>query len=147
MTMDKKDLEDFREAFLMLDRDGDGRISWEELGYVMKTLGHKVSETHLKEIMKLIDDNGNGVIDFEEFSDMLDKTKSIADPEADLKEAFRVFDLDGDGVITAKELKLVMHSLGQPVSQPDIDEMMKEADINSDGQVDFSDFVAMMSKK
>lgn len=23
-----------------------------------------------------------------------------------------------------------MHSLGQPVSQPDIDEMMKEADIN-----------------
>ena len=97
------------------------------------------------------------MIDFEEFSDMLDKTKSIADPEADLKEAFRVFDLDGDGVITvspgrfdlssfhsvrtnffliihlkfqAKELKLVMHSLGQPVSQPDIEEMMKEADIN-----------------
>lgn len=50
--------------------------------------------------MRLIDDNGNGVIDFDEFTDMLDKTKSIADPEADLKEAFRVFDLDGDGVIT-----------------------------------------------
>lgn len=45
---------------------------------------------------------GNGVIDFEEFSDMLDKTKSIADPEADLKEAFKVFDLDGDGIITVR---------------------------------------------
>lgn len=43
---------------------------------------------------------GNGVIDFDEFTDMLDKTKCIADPEADLKEAFRVFDLDGDGIIT-----------------------------------------------
>ena len=38
--------------------DGDGKISWEELGFVMKTLGHKVSETQLKEIMKLIDENG-----------------------------------------------------------------------------------------
>lgn len=92
---------DFFFNFLsLLLSDGDGRISWEELGYVMKTLGHKVSEQHLKEIMRLIDDNGNGVIDFDEFTDMLDKTKSIADPEADLKEAFRVFDLDGDGVIT-----------------------------------------------
>ncbi|RNA25659.1 calmodulin [Brachionus plicatilis] len=134
--MDKKDIE-----------DGDGRISWEELGYVMKTLGHRVSENQLKEIMKLIDENGNGVIDFDEFTDMLDKTKSIADPEADLKEAFKVFDLDGDGVITAKELKLVMHSLGQPVSGSDIDDMIKEADQNSDGKVDFGDFVAMMSRK
>lgn len=46
--------------------DGDGRISWEELGYVMKTLGHRVSEGQLKEIMKLIDENGNGEIEFEE---------------------------------------------------------------------------------
>lgn len=34
-----------------------------ELGYVMKTLGHKVSESHLKDIMKLIDENGIDLID------------------------------------------------------------------------------------
>ena len=45
---------------------------------------------------------GNGVIDYNEFTDMLDKTKSNDDPEADLKEAFKVFDLDGDGVITVR---------------------------------------------
>jgi Ca2+-binding EF-hand superfamily protein len=44
--------------YFFLFSDGDGRISWEELGYVMKTLGHRVSEAHLKEIMKLIDENG-----------------------------------------------------------------------------------------
>jgi len=38
---------------------------------------------------------------------MLDKTKSIADPESDLKEAFRVFDLDGDGIITVSYILLV----------------------------------------
>ena len=44
--------------YCYLKKDGDGRISWEELGYVMKTLGHRVSEHQLKEIMKLIDENG-----------------------------------------------------------------------------------------
>lgn len=46
------------------------------------------------------------MIDFEEFKDMLDKTKSIADPDADLKEAFKVFDLDGDGIITVRKQQL-----------------------------------------
>ena len=49
---------------------------------------------------------GNGVIDFDEFKDMLDKTKSIADPDADLREAFKVFDLDGDGIITVIKRRL-----------------------------------------
>ncbi len=57
--------------------DGDGRISWEELGYVMKTLGHRVSEGQLKEIMKLIDENGNGEIEFEEVSLFLSLKKVL----------------------------------------------------------------------
>ena len=60
---------------------------------------------------------------------MLGKTKGIKDdPDADLRDAFKVFDIDGDGHITARELKLVMNSLGQSVSQSDIEDMIKEAD-------------------
>lgn len=40
---------------------------------------------------------------------MLDKTKSIADPDADLREAFKVFDLDGDGIITVSRFTIGMH--------------------------------------
>lgn len=36
---------------------------------------------------------------------MLDKTKSIADPDSDLREAFKVFDLDGDGIITVLAIR------------------------------------------
>lgn len=43
--------------------------------------------------------------------------------------------IDGDGVITAKELKLVMHSLGQPVTGTDIEEMIKEADTNCSNSI------------
>jgi calmodulin len=56
--MDKKLLQEFKDAFLMLDRDGDGRISSEELGFVMRTLGHKVSDWQLKQMMKMIDGDG-----------------------------------------------------------------------------------------
>jgi len=48
----------FKRILNSIYEDGDGSISWEELGYVMKTLGHKVSEPQLKKIMKLIDENG-----------------------------------------------------------------------------------------
>jgi Ca2+-binding EF-hand superfamily protein len=59
---------------------------------------------------------------------MIGKTKGVTDPDADLRDAFKVFDIDGDGIITARELKLIMNSLGQSVSEADIDEMIKEAD-------------------
>ena len=39
-----------------------------------------------------------------------------------------------------------MHSLGQSISRAEIDEMIKEADSNSDGMVDYADFVKMMTK-
>lgn len=60
---------------------------------------------------------------------MLNKTKAH-NPDQDLRDAFKVFDLDGDGLISAKELKLVMHSLGQKFTNAEINEMIREADTN-----------------
>lgn len=49
----------------------------------------------------------------------------------------RVFDKNGDGFITADELKKVMTNLGEKLSDEEIDDMIKEADLNGDGKVDF----------
>lgn len=66
---------------------------------------------------------------------------SQADPEternSELKKAFKVFDLDGNGYISAAELRHVMANLGEKLSDADIDEMIKAADNDGDGQVDF----------
>ncbi|KAL4641210.1 calmodulin isoform X1 [Arapaima gigas] len=68
---------------------------------------------------------------------------------AEFKEAFSLFDKDGDGTITTKELGTVMRSLGQnpteaelqdminEVDADEVDEMIREADIDGDGQVNY----------
>uniref|UniRef100_A0A8D1HMZ6 EF-hand calcium-binding domain-containing protein 11 n=2 Tax=Sus scrofa TaxID=9823 RepID=A0A8D1HMZ6_PIG len=67
---------------------------------------------------------------------------------AEFKEAFSLFDKDGDGTITTKGLGTVMRSLGQNPTEAElqdmineVDEMIREADIDGDGQVNYEEFV------
>jgi hypothetical protein len=59
-----------------------------------------------------------------------------SDPEAELREAFAVFDQDKSGTISADELRRVLRSIGDDVSDADVDEMLRMADVNGDGSID-----------
>ncbi|XP_009704721.1 PREDICTED: calmodulin, striated muscle, partial [Cariama cristata] len=71
------------------------------------------------------------------------------DSEEEIREAFRVFDKDGNGYISAAELRHVMTNLGEKLTDEEVDEMIKEADCNNnnDGQVNYEEFVRMMTEK
>jgi hypothetical protein len=56
-----------------------------------------------------------------------------ADHEEELREAFKVFDKDGNGFVSAAELKHVMTNLGEKLSDEEVDEMIREADVDGDG--------------
>jgi len=59
------------------------------------------------------------------------------DSEEEIREAFRVFDKDGNGFISAAELRHVMTNLGEKLTDEEVDEMIREADIDGDGQVNY----------
>ena len=46
-----------------------------------------------------------------------------------------MFDKDGNGFISAAELRHVMTNLGEKLTDEEVDEMIREADIDGDGQV------------
>ena len=58
----------------------------------------------------------------------------------DFREAFEIFDKDKDGYITAKELIQVMKSLNQDPSEQEINEMIKQVDLDNNGRIDFNEF-------
>lgn len=49
----------------------------------------------------------------------------------------QVFDKDGNGYITAAELRFVMTNLGEKMTDEEVDEMVREADQDGDGQINY----------
>lgn len=70
-----------------------------------------------------------------------------SDTEEELIEAFKVFDRDGNGLISAAELRHVMTNLGEKLTDDEVDEMIREADLDGDGHINYEEFVRMMMAK
>ncbi|CAG9761591.1 unnamed protein product [Ceutorhynchus assimilis] len=137
-------LEEIREVFKLFDLDNDGTISSKELGVVMKALGQNPTEAELLDIVTEVDKDANGLIDFEEFVDVMKGIMTECDNEDDIKGAFRVFDKEGKGFITAEDLKETITSLGEKFGEEEYDEMISAADLDGDGQVTINDFLELM---
>ncbi|KAG8143627.1 hypothetical protein E2320_000822, partial [Naja naja] len=138
---------EFKEAFSLFDKDGDGTITTKELGTVMRSLGQNPTEAELQDMINEVDADGNGTIDFPEFLTMMARKMKDTDSEEEIREAFRVFDKDGNGYISSAELRHVMTNLGEKLTDEEVDEMIREADIDGDGQVNYEEFVQMMTAK
>lgn len=137
-------IEEYREAFNIFDRDGDGHLTVKELGIVMRSLGQNPSVQELEEMVAEVDTNGSKTVEFTEFLEMMGKQLLEKNIEEEVRDAFAAFDKDKDGKITSAELVHIMKNIGEPLPQEDIDEMIAEADINKDGTIDYADFVRRM---
>jgi calmodulin len=139
-------LAEYKETFALFDKDGDGCITVKELGTVMKSLGLNPTDEELADLVRDIDTDGNGQIEFKEFlSLMVNKIGGDAASEDEIKQAFQLFDNDGNGYISTSELRQVMATLGENPTDQEVAELMQEADENGDGQIDFQEFVKLMN--
>lgn len=68
---------------------------------------------------------------------MMAKRQSEVDEQKDITDAFKVFDRNGDGFISASELRHVMTTLGEQLSDDEVENMIKEADVDGDGMINY----------
>ena len=69
------------------------------------------------------------------------------DKISEYKEAFDMFDTNHDGLITAKEIYKILKNFGNPVTKQEIDSMIANIDTSGDGQLDFEEFVTLMTQQ
>lgn len=132
-----------REIFRTLDKNGDGKISIDELTeQYSETLGSEEAKKEAQRIMNEVDTDNNGYIDYTEFLKVnLDSQKVLS--SENLKHAFRMFDRDDSGTITASELKMVLQ--GDLESEDYVwSEIVAMVDQNSDGEIDLQEFQDMI---
>ena len=135
---------EYREAFSIFDTNGDGTITFEELTKAMQSLGKDATPTEIQDMIDNADVNSDGKIEFEEFVRLMADDSSSIDHDKELLAAFKVFDKDGNGKISHTELKQVMEDLGENMTEQEIDNMIKDADTDDDGMVNYQEFLAMM---
>ncbi|CAH8265521.1 unnamed protein product [Arabidopsis lyrata] len=158
-------ISEFKEAFRVFDKNGDGVITRKELGTVMRSLGQNLTQAELQDAMNEVDIDGDGTIDFPEFVCVMagnlshdqvpprQTKKTMVDYQltddqiSEFKEAFRVFDKNGDGYITVNELRITMSSLGENQTKAELQDMINEADADGDGTISFPEFVCVMAGK
>ncbi|CAE6960474.1 CPK2, partial [Symbiodinium sp. KB8] len=136
-----EDLEQLRTTFLLLDKNKDGTLTIEEIQNGIKDSAIEIP-ADLIEIMKNLDTDGSGNIDYTEFIAATLNQKQYLKRDV-LWSAFRVFDKDGDGTITKQELGSI---LKEQADGEVIMNMVQEVDLDGDGQISFDEFVKMMEK-
>lgn len=77
------------------------------------------------------------MVDFPEFLTMLARTLNNRESEEDLLEAFAVLDKEGSGYISVAELRHVMINLGEKLSDQEVNEMVREIDVDGEGRINY----------
>ena len=138
-------IQHFKEIFSELDKDGDGTLDTKYVGTIMRSLGQSPTESELRNIIGEVDADKSGCMDFSEFLGMMaDHMKEETDTTEDICTAFSAFDDSGKGVISVEKLKHVLTSLGDALTEEELEELIKSADSDSSGLVLYEDFVTKM---
>ncbi|PON87152.1 Parvalbumin [Trema orientale] len=116
-VLTEQQIAEFQEAFCLLDKDGDGCITIDELATAIKSLDQNPTEDELQSMISEVDIDGNGTIEFGEFLNLM-----------------------------ARKMKLrhVMINLGERLKDEELEQMIREADLDGDGLVNYEEFVRMM---
>jgi len=141
--LSKDQTNQLRDVFRSLDRNGDGRLSKEELilAYQTHNSEEKTQEI-VANVMKTVDVDKNGYIDYSEFIAASINFHTLIS-KTNLEQTFRAFDKDGSGKISVLELKELLGG-EQEISELAWESVVKEVDQNSDGEIDLKEFISMM---
>lgn len=137
---------DIKEAFDLFDNECSGFIEVKELKVAIRALGFEPKKEEIKRMIAEIDKDGSGRIAFNDFLHLMTVKMAEKDTKEEILKAFRLFDDDETGKISFKNLKRVARELGETLSDEELREMIDEADLDNDGEVNQEEFLRIMKK-
>jgi len=135
-------VQEFKEAFTMIDQNRDGIIDIEDLKDMYSNLGRIPPDAELNEMLK----EAPGPLNFTMFLNLFGEKLSGTDPEDTIRQAFSMFDEEGKGKIAEDYLKDLLSNMGDNFTADEIKQTWKEAPLEK-GQFDYNTFVGILKGK
>mmetsp|Transcript_34497 Transcript_34497/g.86009 ORF Transcript_34497/g.86009 Transcript_34497/m.86009 type:complete len:295 (+) Transcript_34497:264-1148(+) len=133
------------EIWEKLDSDGSGTLSLDELDRALKLMGYDGTDDDTAELVRLIDEDGSGVIEWEEFRTLL-VTKVVEESnQVEVDFTFAMLDLNGDGNIDPREVKTLLMRAGEKLSEAEADDLVHILSADT-GSVTMASFQAGMDR-
>eukprot|EP00602_Paraphysomonas_sp_CaronLab_P004136 CAMPEP_0185024858 /NCGR_PEP_ID=MMETSP1103-20130426/8042_1 /TAXON_ID=36769 /ORGANISM="Paraphysomonas bandaiensis, Strain Caron Lab Isolate" /LENGTH=151 /DNA_ID=CAMNT_0027557929 /DNA_START=61 /DNA_END=516 /DNA_ORIENTATION=+ len=141
-----EEIAEFREIFNLVDKDGGGTITKEELGELMDTLGIDATAEEIELMINEIDSSGDGQIDFEEFVEVMSRKVNATYTAEQVKNAFRVFEGTAPpGCVKSDALIRALCTYGADKLTPDqATDLVSQLETDSAGLIHYLEYVNMM---
>jgi len=137
--LNRHEIESLKTQFKLIDDDGNGVVTINELAKAMRSVGLNPSMEEVQSILKALDEDKNGKIDYEEFlAASIDRHIYLR--EELLETAFHYFDVQGTGSISRKDLMTRLSS------ENSVHDILQEFDANQDEKLSYDEFKAVMLK-
>lgn len=146
LEISEEQKKDIKEAFNLFDPNGTGYIENKELKVAMRALGFEPKKEEIKKIISEMDSMASGKIKYEEFLNLMSGKMADKDVKEEILKAFKLFDDDSTGKISFKNLKRVAETLGENLTDEELQEMIDEADRDGDGEINQEEFFRIMKK-
>lgn len=134
-------IQEFKEAFTMMDQNRDGIICEEDLAAIYQQVGAEPDAKQLKSMIAESSDKLN----FTHFLTLFGENIAGTDPENRLRDAFAMFDEKATGKMDEPYFKDLLMNVGDLFSKDEIKQVWKEAPIEG-GQLDYLKFVAIIKR-
>jgi len=138
-------ISDLKELFATYDPEGQGMVKSSDLGEMLMKTGLELFPEEVEDITFEIDKNSEGVFDYNEFEAIYVKVTK-PQTEDDVMQAFKFFDKEKLGFIWAEDLKNILMTIGDKMTEKEADELIKAAD-SIDGKIDYMNFVGLMASE
>ncbi|XP_019618037.1 myosin regulatory light chain 12B-like isoform X5 [Branchiostoma floridae] len=136
---DQAQIQEFKEAFNMIDQNRDGFIDKEDLHDMLASLGKNPTDAYLEDMMN----EAPGPINFTMFLTLFGEKLNGTDPEDVIKNAFGCFDEDGSGTIDEERLRELLTTMGDRFTDEEVDDMFRDAPIKKQ-QFNYIEFTRIL---
>ncbi|XP_064945965.1 calcium-dependent protein kinase 20 isoform X2 [Musa acuminata AAA Group] len=138
-----EEVADIKDMFEKMDINKNGKITFEELKFGLRKLGHQIPDADVQILMEAADVDGTGTLDYGEFVAVSIHLRKIGNDEH-LHKAFSYFDQNKSGYIEIEELRdSLVDDLGTNHEEV-INAIIHDVDTDKDGRISYEEFAAMM---